>query len=208
MSLNWTGTWSDTTTYNVGDAVSWLGSSYVATIANVDVQPNINPTKWDLLAAAGSTGASGDASLSVINSAASPQGLNWRGAYSTLTSYNNYDVVSYNSASYICIHNGVLNKQPDSNPTYWDVLCAAAPATGTSINVWQGVPTGTVDGTNATYTLPHTPTTLLLFRDGQFMHSRTGNDYTLSGSTITYATALQPTSGTAAAEVHYAVVLY
>jgi hypothetical protein len=122
-TLNWTGMWSGTNTYNVGDAVSYLGSSYVAAAANTDVTPNNNPTAWNLLAAAGAVGPQGSAGINGASGSGVPQGLNWRGAYSTLTSYNAYDCVSFNNSSYICTRNGVLNLEPDSNPAYWGVLC-------------------------------------------------------------------------------------
>ena len=53
-------------------------------------------------------------------------------------------------------------------------------------------PTGTIDGSNKIFTLSATPTSpLLLFLNGNLQLA--GTDYTLSGSTITYATA--PMSG-------------
>ncbi len=50
-------------------------------------------------------------------------------------------------------------------------------------------PTGVIDGVNTTYTLSQTPTanSLLLFLNGQYQTE--GSEYTLSGSTITFAVA-------------------
>lgn len=55
-------------------------------------------------------------------------------------------------------------------------------------------PSGTVNGSNVTFNLAHTPKTgsLMLFRNGQLQNDG-GNDYTLSTATITFATA--PLSG-------------
>lgn len=56
---------------------------------------------------------------------------------------------------------------------------------------WNEVPSGTINGSNVTFTLAAAPLSarLLLFRSGLLMRPGAGNDYTLSGSTITFATA-------------------
>lgn len=51
-------------------------------------------------------------------------------------------------------------------------------------------PSGTINGTNAAFTLANSPSpslSLELFLNGQFQTQ--GSDYTLSGSTITFTTA-------------------
>src|SRR5215471_1680589 len=59
---------------------------------------------------------------------------------------------------------------------------------GGTAGTWE-VPTGTLNGTNTTFTLSATPATnsLLLFMDG--VEQEPGTDYTLSGATITYTVA-------------------
>ncbi len=61
--LNWQGTWSGTTPYNVDDAVYFGGSSYIALVANTNDEPDTSVTNadgnWALLAQQGATGASG-----------------------------------------------------------------------------------------------------------------------------------------------------
>jgi hypothetical protein len=53
------------------------------------------------------------------------------------------------------------------------------------------VPTGTINGTNAVFTLASAPTGgLLLFRNGLLQQS--GSDYTLSGSTVTFLSTAIP----------------
>jgi len=49
------------------------------------------------------------------------------------------------------------------------------------------VPSGTIDGNNVTFTLAHTPIsgTENIFLNGQLL-TGSGNDYTISGSTITF----------------------
>ena len=57
-------------------------------------------------------------------------------------------------------------------------------------DVFNEIPTGTVNGANDTFTLANTPTAagILLFRSGLCMTPGGGNDYTLSGNTITFTT--------------------
>ena len=53
-------------------------------------------------------------------------------------------------------------------------------------------PTGAINGTNVTFTLATAPspaTSLILVLNGATQTPGTGNDFTISGTTITYATA-------------------
>jgi hypothetical protein len=60
-------TWNSETTYAVGDAVFYNGSSYISLIASNTAQvPNVSPSDWSLLAqqgAIGTTGPSGPAGV-------------------------------------------------------------------------------------------------------------------------------------------------
>jgi hypothetical protein len=63
-------------------------------------------------------------------------------------------------------------------------------------------PTGTIDGSNAAFTLAHTPSpagSLVLFKNGQEMIAG-GADYTLATATITYTASAKPQTG----DVHIA----
>ena len=53
------------------------------------------------------------------------------------------------------------------------------------------VPTGAVNGSNVTFTLSETPraNSVMLFVNGAFQREGTGNDFTISGRTITLVTA-------------------
>lgn len=81
----------------------------------------------------------------------------------------------------------------------WDFqLCIASGAGGglTASNfVTRETPTGLVNGSNTTYTLANTPTsgTESVFLNGILQEPGAGNDYTISGATITYLAA--PVSG-------------
>lgn len=75
--------------------------------------------------------------------------------------------------------------------------------TGGSITVFTETPTGAIDGVNVTYTTLHAITSIFSFAiNGQYLHPQdiaagTG-DYTFTGSTITFLSALPAgLSGTA-----------
>lgn len=57
--------------------------------------------------------------------------------------------------------------------------------------VFNEVPSGTLNGTNVTFTLANTPTTgtVTLYMNGQLLHVGGSNDYTISTNTITFVTA-------------------
>lgn len=53
---------------------------------------------------------------------------------------------------------------------------------------WMETPSGTVDGSNASFSVAHVPspsTSLMLFVDGILLSQGSGSDYTLSGTAIT-----------------------
>lgn len=61
---------------------------------------------------------------------------------------------------------------------------------GGSSTFYQEAPTGTVNGSNTAFTLPHTPSAnanVSLYLDGILLYL--GIDYTLSGTAITMTTA-------------------
>lgn len=61
--LNWKGVWNNTTIFGINDAVQFNGSSYVALKPGLGLQPDMNPTAWNLLAQQGAPGAAGAAGL-------------------------------------------------------------------------------------------------------------------------------------------------
>lgn len=63
---------------------------------------------------------------------------------------------------------------------------------GIGTGIWvQGTPTGTINGSNTTFTIPSAPDggSLLLVLDGKLLDPGGSDDYTLSGTTITFNTA-------------------
>jgi hypothetical protein len=87
----------------------------------------------------------------------------------------------------------------DAGATVQAVLTAASLAAaiaegagggGGSPIAWNETPTGAVNGSNTLFTLANAPDAgLMLFRSGVCLRPGAGHDYTLSGSTITFATA-------------------
>lgn len=63
--------------------------------------------------------------------------------------------------------------------------------------IFGETPTGTIDGSNATFTLANTPEsgTVRVYVNGIRQNVGSGNDYTISGGTITFETAAVPASG-------------
>ncbi len=57
--LTWLNTWSNSTSYQPSDAVSFGGSSYVCTTANTNKEPDVSAANWQLLAQVGSQGPTG-----------------------------------------------------------------------------------------------------------------------------------------------------
>jgi hypothetical protein len=69
------GPWNVATTYALGDAVSYNGSSYISLVAgNVGFQPDISNVKWALLAQAGATGSVGTTGATGPQGPAGPSG--------------------------------------------------------------------------------------------------------------------------------------
>ena len=67
-------------------------------------------------------------------------GVNWRGAWSSTTTYSVDDAVSYGGSSYIAIA-GNTNQEPDTHPSSWDLL-AQEGATGATGATGPTGPTG------------------------------------------------------------------
>jgi len=68
------------------------------------------------------------------------------------------------------------------------VTATAAELNAVGLFVTRETPAGVQNGTNPTFTLANTPIagSEMIFRDGMLMDSGAGNDYTISGATITF----------------------
>lgn len=75
---------------------------------------------------------------------------------------------------------------------------ATPSSTAFKTNVFNEIPTGTINGSNDTFSLAQTPSptgSLMLFKNGMFQLVGSGNDFTLSGSTITFEAGNIPQTG-------------
>jgi hypothetical protein len=140
--MTYQGVWSNTTGYLINNAVSYNGSTYIATQGNSSNRPDNYPTVWSLMAQSGAqglqgvpgtpgtSGATGATGPAGSTGATGPQGppLTFQGEWLIGTSYAVGDAVAYAGSSYSSL---VANqgRQPDVSPLYWAVL-AAAGATG------------------------------------------------------------------------------
>jgi len=82
----WKGAWSASTVYYKDDVVRFGGKVYLCQLghtanANFNVDLDINPTKWNLMA----------------------DGQRWRDEWSTVTVYEEGDLVKYGGTVYVCI---------------------------------------------------------------------------------------------------------
>lgn len=74
--LNWQGVWVSGTSYVVDDAVGYNGASWFCVNATSGtISPNLDPTKWALLAAQGSPGAQGAQGIQGIQGPAGTNGI-------------------------------------------------------------------------------------------------------------------------------------
>jgi hypothetical protein len=59
VGMNFRGAWSTGINYNVNDAVTYGGSTYLAQSSGANFEPDIYPSSWTVIAQAGVTGAAG-----------------------------------------------------------------------------------------------------------------------------------------------------
>jgi hypothetical protein len=97
---------------------------------------------------AGPQGVQGDTGTA---GATGPQGLNWKGAWSMSTAYNQNDAVSYNGSTYIGLTPNMIT-QPGSAPDNWSLVASAGAAgsQGTAGATGAAGPTGPTGLTGAT----------------------------------------------------------
>lgn len=89
--LNWRGNYAAGTTYNLGDAVSSSGASFICIVATSTGVATSNTTNWGTLSLRGLQGTTG---------ATGPAGLNHRGLWAPQSNYMVNDAVRYGGAYY------------------------------------------------------------------------------------------------------------
>lgn len=165
----YTGNYSSATNYNLNDAVSYSGSTFVSLVAgNHGNTPGQSPSYWTVLVAKGDPGAqglSGAPGVAGATGSAGPAGavgvqgppVSFAGGWASSRSYNVGDAVSYAGSSYIAL-TANAGREPDVSPNYWGVLAAIGsigPAGATGAQGLQGPtgypgPTGPAGTTGAT----------------------------------------------------------
>jgi hypothetical protein len=106
--FNYTGTWLVGTSYNYFDVVTLNNSFYLSVVLGSQTNTGNNPqtdngTHWALL----------------------DQGFNFRGAWSNLTTYQPYDVVTYLSSTYVGLTLNNTGNTPTTSPSNWALMAAA-----------------------------------------------------------------------------------
>ncbi|MBO6893595.1 MAG: hypothetical protein JJ866_16760 [Roseibium sp.] len=158
VGMSHRGTWSGLETYEVRDTVFYDGSYFICVAQNANVTPADTSAEWDLVASKGERGLQGQQGIQGADGpqgiqgpegiqgiqgetgaqgptgaqgAQGPQGdpgLAYRGAWSSGTTYNSDDTVTYNGSSYISLTINV-GKNPSTETAHWGLL-AAKGATG------------------------------------------------------------------------------
>lgn len=72
VGMTFRNAWDSTVTYNVDDVVSWQGSTWIALLANVALQPDTHNVYWGIVAMAGLNGLPGTADLGVVTLSGAP----------------------------------------------------------------------------------------------------------------------------------------
>jgi type VI protein secretion system component Hcp len=88
--INWLGAWNGGTAYEIGDAVSENGSSYIAIADNTGELPGSGPS-WGVLALRGIDGRDGES------------GLEWQGVWDSKGTYRVGDAVEHQGSSWILV---------------------------------------------------------------------------------------------------------
>jgi len=96
--LEFEDTWSNSTTYQPGDIVTYGGYTYISKTDHSNSVPSTSPTDWDLFIT----------------------GFNLQGDWSNVTAYKVGDVVRLNGYTYVCNADNTANTPP--NVSYWDKL--------------------------------------------------------------------------------------
>jgi hypothetical protein len=150
------GGWLVGTSYALGTAVSYGGTSYVALMGNVGRQPDVSPAYWAVLAQGGASGAAGAAGAPGPQGPAGAVGVNYRGTWTSALGYQANDAVVFGGATYLALTSS-LGAEPDLFPAQWGMLAAAGVAgpsgpSGAAATVSVGTVTTGAPGTQAAVT--------------------------------------------------------
>ena len=123
QGLTWQGSWKQSATYALSDAVSYAGSGYISLLAtNTGNEPGVAPAGWSLLASVGETGpqgpggavgptgqtgltgATGPTGPAGNAGAQGPVGMVFRGSWIFGFPYRINDAVVYKGSTYISLY--------------------------------------------------------------------------------------------------------
>lgn len=151
IGMNHRGTWSGADTYEVRDTVFYDGSYFICVAQNTNVVPVDTAAEWDLVSSKGERGLQGQQGIQGADGpqgiqgpegiqgiqgetgaqgptgsqgAQGPQGdpgLAYRGTWSSGSTYNSDDTVTYNGSSYISLRINV-GKNPSTETADWGLL--------------------------------------------------------------------------------------
>ena len=154
--LNWLGSWSSATVYNLNDGVTFNGSAYVCIIGGYENYGpdyySVNaPLVWANIGRKGETGDTGDrGATGDTGERGTGYILNWLGVWSAETPYNVNDGVNYFGIAYVSLKSNNQNNRPDTSSLdpdpSWAVLAAqgltgdTGPIGETGATGLQGVP--------------------------------------------------------------------
>lgn len=177
--LAYRGTYAAATTYALNDGVVYGGTTYISLVSgNHANQPDLSPGFWGVLAKAGAigpagatgqTGPQGDpgptgaTGAAGANGAAGIPGVNYRGVWSSVTTYQVRDAVLYSGNSYYATAS-TTGLTPDQYPGAWTVLAPGGSAgpTGPAATVNVGSVATGAPGSQASVTNRGTATAAVL----------------------------------------------
>ncbi|HVT61956.1 MAG TPA: hypothetical protein VHD33_00500, partial [Legionellaceae bacterium] len=167
-NFKWMGQWSSGPIYSINAIVGYNNSTYISLNSNnKNNRPDISPIWWELFTQGG------DSSFV------------WMGNWASGTIYTKSNLVNYNGSSYISLLDSNVNKQPDTNPSWWGLF--AQGGAGGTIHTSTGV---TGDGSSGSpVALAPIAQSIVLGRHS----SGTGPVENLTGAHL--ATIVAPASG-------------
>lgn len=123
MAQAWKGNWSDATTYNKGNVVSFTGNSFVCIeTTSLNSTPGVY-TDWEIVAAKGQNGES--------------MAQAWKGGWDEFITYNHGNVVYRNGSSYVCEETTSLGNAPELLQDWAELSIKGD--TGSIIQAWFGL---------------------------------------------------------------------
>ncbi|AFL87046.1 collagen triple helix repeat protein [Terriglobus roseus DSM 18391] len=114
--LTYRGPWAVATSYGLNDVVTFEGAAWVSSLSgNSGATPSGGSTAWGVLVPAADGG-----------TPTSLNGLLFAGDFASTTNYVANQVVTWQSAAWVSLHDGNHGNTPDTTPSEWATLVPAA----------------------------------------------------------------------------------